>query len=246
MRVYYDLHMHSCLSPCGDEDMTPNNMVNMAMLDGLQVIAISDHNTTGNAEAFLQVARSVDLIAFPGMELETAEEVHVLCLFPDLASARAFDAEVVAPALPPIANRVDIFGHQYLMNAEDEIVGEEERYLINATSITIDELPARIAPYGGIAIPAHVDKGSKSVFSQLGFLEESWGYSLLELSKNAPDDFLELHPELRNCTFLYDSDAHYLQDVGEEGGKNYWELDEVSTESVWQYLLKAAQKSNIK
>ncbi len=236
MRVYYDFHMHSCLSPCGDEDMTPNNMVNMAMLDGLQVIAISDHNTTGNAEAFLQVAEGAGITAFAGMELETAEEIHVLCLFPDLSAARAFDLEVVAPALPPIKNRVDIFGRQLLMNAEDEIVGEEERYLINATSITIDALPGLIQRYGGIAIPAHIDKSTKSILSQLGFIDPSWGYRLLELSKNVPADFLQTHPELFNCSFLYDSDAHYLQDVGEEGGKNYLELPNASSQTVWQYL----------
>lgn len=216
--------------------MTPNNMVNMAMLDGLQAIAISDHNTTGNAEAFLQVAEGAGITAFAGMELETAEEIHVLCLFPDLSAARAFDLKVVAPALPPIKNRVDIFGRQLLMNAEDEIVGEEERYLINATSITIDALPGLIHRYGGIAIPAHIDKSTKSILSQLGFIDPSWGYRLLELSKNVPADFLQTHPELSDCSFLYDSDAHYLQDVGEEGGKNYLELPDASSQTVWQYL----------
>ena len=240
MRVYYDLHMHSCLSPCGDEDMTPNNMVNMAMLDGLQVIAISDHNTTGNAEAFLQVAEQAGITAFAGMELETAEDVHILCLFYDLESARAFDREVVAPALPPIKNRVDIFGRQLLMNAEDEIIGEDDRYLINATSITVDALPELISSYGGIAVPAHIDKSTKSILAMLGFIDESWGYTLLELSKNAPADFIDTHPELKNCYFLYDSDAHYLQDVAEEGEKNYLELPDAKRDTVWNFLKKIA------
>lgn len=216
--------------------MTPNNMVNMAMLDGLQVIAISDHNTTGNAEAFLEVAKQAGITAFAGMELETAEEIHMLCLFPDLSSARAFDREVVTPALPPIKNRVDIFGHQLLMNEKDEIVGEEERYLINATSITIDALPGLIRNYKGIAIPAHIDKSTKSIISQLGFIDPSWGYRLLELSKNAPSDYVQTHPELSGCQFLYDSDAHYLQEVGEEGGKNYLELPDATAQTVWQHL----------
>ncbi len=236
MRVFYDLHLHSCLSPCGDEDMTPNNMVNMAMLSELQVIAISDHNTTGNAPAFLKVAESVGITAFPAMELETAEEVHVLCLFYDLESAERFDREVVAPALPPIKNRVDIFGRQLIMDENDEIIGEEERYLINATSITIDTLPALIAPYGGIAVPAHIDKDTKSMLSMLGTIDKSMGYQMFELSKNAPADFVQSHPEIADCFFLYDTDSHYLQDVGENEGRNFFELPDAGKDTVWRYL----------
>ncbi len=240
MKIFYDLHMHSCLSPCGDEDMTPNNMVNMAMLDGLHVIAISDHNTTGNVDAFLKVAEKAGIIAIAGMELETAEEIHVLCLFPDGESAKAFDREVVAPALPPIKNRVDIFGRQLLMDENDEIIGEDERYLINATAITIDALPSLIAPYGGIAIPAHIDKATKSILSVLGSIDPDWGYGLLELSKNVPVDFLEQHPQLRECFFLRDSDAHYLQDVAEEATAGFLELPACSFNEIWSFLREKA------
>lgn len=222
--------------------MTPNNMVNMAMLDGLKVIAITDHNTTGNADAFLKVAQSAGITAFAGMEVETAEEIHVLCLFRHAEQAKAFDREVVAPALPPIKNRVDIFGHQYLMNEMDEVIGEDERYLINATAITIDALPDLIAPYGGLAIPAHIDKQTKSILSVLGTIDPSLGYRLLELSKNAPLDFEEGHPQWKDCSFLYDSDAHYLQDVAEQGGRNYLELPDASADTFWNYLCRLADK----
>ena len=218
--------------------MTPNNMVNMAMLSGLRVIAVSDHNTAGNAAAFLKVAESVGITAFPAMELETAEEVHVLCLFYDLEAAERFEREAVAPALPPIRNRVDIFGHQWLMDENDEIVGEEERYLINATALTIDALPALIASYGGMAIPAHIDKSTKSVYAMLGTVDPQWGYRLFELSKNAPADFVSQHPELSECAFLYDTDSHYLQDVGEGEGRNFWELPDARKETVWRHLQK--------
>lgn len=236
MRVYYDLHLHSCLSPCGDEDMTPNNMVNMAKLSGLDVIAISDHNTTGNAPAFLKVAESVGITAFPAMELETAEEIHVLCLFYDLNSAERFDREVVSPSLPPIKNRIDIFGHQLIMDAQDKIIREEERYLINATSITIDALPTLIEQYGGIAVPAHIDKNTKSMLSMFGTIDKNMGYRMFELSKNVPADFVQLHPEIADCFFLYDTDAHYLQDVGENEGRNFFDLPDAKKDTIWRYL----------
>lgn len=237
MRVNYDLHIHSCLSPCGDEDMTPNNIVNMAKLMGLDVIAISDHNTTGNAAAFLKVAESVGITAFAGMELETAEEIHVLCLFYELESAEAFDSEVVRPALPNLQNRTDLFGNQYIMDEKDRIVGEEQRYLINATAISIDDLPTLVKKYGGIAIPAHIDKSSKSIISVFGYVDRSMGFTAFELSKNAPEDFAKAHPQISDCFFLYDTDSHYLGDVGESGGKNYFELKDAKKETVWRFLL---------
>ena len=242
MRVNYDLHLHSCLSPCGDEDMTPNNMVNMAMLSGLNVIAISDHNTIGNAPAFLKVAESVGITAFPGMELETAEEIHVLCLFYDLDSAVAFEREVVSPSLPPIKNRADIFGSQLILDENDEIIGREERYLLNATAITVDELPELVASYGGIAVPAHIDKATKSLLSVFGYVEPSLNYGAFELSKNVPDDFLQQHPQISDRFFLYDTDSHYLQDVGEAGGRNYWEIESNEKDTVWRFLLDNCTK----
>ena len=104
MKVRYDLHIHSCLSPCGDRDMTPNNIVNMALLAGLDMIALTDHNSCKNCPAFLRVAEQAGLVALPGMELCTAEECHVVCLFPTLDAAMAFDA-MVETTLPPEENR---------------------------------------------------------------------------------------------------------------------------------------------
>ena len=124
MRLSYDLHIHSCLSPCGDADMTPNNIVHMALLAGFDMIALTDHNTCGNCPALLTVAREAGLTAVPGMELCTAEEAHVVCLFPALEGALAFEA-AVRPTLPPVENRPDIFGEQLLLDAQDGIVGRE-------------------------------------------------------------------------------------------------------------------------
>ena len=120
MRLYYDLHINSSLSPCGDNDMTPNNIVNMAKLNELDIIAVTDHNTCRNCSAAIKVGEEVGLTVVPGMELTTSEDIHVVCLFPDLESAEKFD-KYVYERLMKIPNEADIFGHQYVMNENDEI-----------------------------------------------------------------------------------------------------------------------------
>lgn len=152
MRLSYDLHIHSCLSPCGDADMTPNNIVHMALLAGFDMIALTDHNTCGNCPALLTVAREAGLTAVPGMELCTAEEAHVVCLFPELEAAMAFDA-AVAPTLPPVRNRPDIFGEQLMMDAGDEIVGRRDILLTTASSISVEEVLPLARSFGGPPFP---------------------------------------------------------------------------------------------
>ncbi len=238
MVLRYDLHIHSALSPCGDGDMTPNNIVNMAMICDLNMIAVSDHNTTGNVEAVMRVGEKAGITVVPSMELETAEEIHVLCLFPTLEAARAFDADQVAPALPPILNKPEIFGNQHLMDEEDRIIGEEQRYLINATSISLDGLPALVESYGGVAVPAHIDKQTKSLVGNFGMVGEYMGFRSFELSRNLPENFLIATPGLGNRPYRYvhDSDAHYLEDIGEHSEENLLELPECTAEALIRYL----------
>jgi len=238
MELRYDLHIHSALSPCGDGDMTPNNIVNMAMICGLDMIAVSDHNTAGNVAAVMAVGKKAGVTVVPAMELETAEEIHVLCLFSTLDAVLRFEKEQVAPALPQISNDPRIFGAQHLMNAEDEIVGEESRYLINATAISLDGLAELVASYGGIAIPAHIDKATKSLVGNFGMVGEYMGFRCFELSRNLKDDFIIATPGLgkRPYRYIHDSDAHYLQDIGEHSGENLIELPENSAEALIRYL----------
>lgn len=118
MKLYCDLHLHSCLSPCGDDDMTPNNIVNMAKLKGLTCIALTDHNTAMNCRATAMAARQAGLGFIPGMELSTAEDIHLICLFPDCDKAEAFSRRV-AEALPPVKNKPRIYGHQIRLDELD-------------------------------------------------------------------------------------------------------------------------------
>ncbi len=238
MKLHYDLHIHSALSPCGDPDMTPNNIVNMAMLCELDMIAVADHNTIGNVGAVMEVGKAAGITVVPAMELETAEEIHVLCLFPDLGSAERFDREVVAPALPPIENNKKIFGDQFLMDAEDHIIGEESRYLLNATAISLDDLPALIASYGGVAVPAHIDKQTKSLVGNFGMVGAYMGFGSFELSRNLQEGFIEGTPGLGSRTYRYihNSDAHYLEHIGEHSGENLVELMENSPKALIKFL----------
>lgn len=238
MELRYDLHIHSALSPCGDGDMTPNNIVNMAKICGLDMIAVSDHNTTGNVAAVMEVGRDLGVTVVPAMELETAEEIHVLCLFPSLESILKFEEEQVKPALPPIQNDPRIFGDQHFMDAEDRVIGEEKRYLINATSISLDGLPELVRSYGGIAIPAHIDKSTKSLVGNFGMVGDYMGFHCFELSRNLPESFIIATPGLgkRPYRYIHDSDAHYLQDIGEHSGENLLDLPENSAEALIRYL----------
>ena len=180
-KVIYDLHTHSALSPCGDNDMTVNNMLNMAVLGGIQVMAITDHNSCKNCPAAVEVAKELPIDLIPGMELCTSEEVHVICLFGQLEQAMAFDA-YVHDHLPPVKNRPEIFGEQRILNAADEIIGYEPYLLINATAISIEEVVPLVRRFGGICYPAHIDKSSTSVFSNLGYFSAHWGFSTVEIA----------------------------------------------------------------
>ena len=211
MRRYrYDLHTHSCLSPCGDNDMTPNNLVNMAALLGCEILAVTDHNTCRNAPAAVRVGEAAGVLVIPGMELCTAEEAHVVCLFEAVEAALAFD-EYVAAHTMHIPNRPEIFGEQLILNERDEEIGRIDRLLITATEISVNDVQALVASYGGAAFPAHVDKDAYSVTAALGAIPPEAGFRAAELSGGADRAaVLRLYPELQDMILLRDSDAHYL------------------------------------
>ena len=236
--MFYDLHIHSCLSPCGDNDMTPNNIVNMAMINGLELIALTDHNSTRNCAAAMAGGREVGVLVVPGMELTTAEDIHVVCLFPSIETAESFDRYVYG-CLPPIPNREKIFGEQLLCDEEDNVVGKEERLLITATSIGLDTVPELVASYGGVAFLAHIDRKSNGALAILGSLSEDLGFGLAEVSKlSRPADYAGRFPFLR---FVGDSDAHQLTDIA-EGGDNELPIHFESAADVVEYFRNIAEK----
>lgn len=215
MDLYYDLHMHSCLSPCGDDDMTPYNLVNMAKIMGLDIIALTDHNSCGNCRAAMEAGAEAGITVVPGMELCTAEEVHNVCLFPEIDAAERF-WRYVQEKLPPIKNKVKIFGNQYYMDARDAILGDEEILLNTGAFISETELRPLVAEYGGFCWPAHIDRSSYSLISQLGVIDESFGFTVAEIyDRTKTDGLKEKFPVLNDMLILHNSDAHYLENIKE-------------------------------
>lgn len=211
----YDLHIHSCLSPCGDDDMTPGNIVGMAAIKGLDVIAVTDHNSCRNCPAVMKLAEQFGVLAIPGMEINTSEEVHAVCLFPTLEKALDFDAYVYE-RLMKFPNKETVFGKQQICNEEDEVVGTEPCLLINSVNISFDELWNLVRSYDGVMFPAHVEKSANSLIANLGFVPPDSQFKTAELK-----DLKKLHevrksnPYLESCRIISNSDAHYLEHIHE-------------------------------
>ncbi len=240
-RYYYDLHIHSCLSPCGDDDNTPNNIAGMASLCGLNIVALTDHNTTANCPAFFEAAKRYGIVPIAGMELTTSEDIHVVCLFETLDGAMAF-GERVNEFKIPIKNRPDIFGRQQILDGFDNIIGEEENLLINATLISINEVPDMVDEFGGICYPAHIDRQSNGIISILGTFPDSPRFNCFELHDGKKRDEYVQKYGLQNKKVIISSDAHRLTDMRDR--ENYFEIDDepYSSNFVRQQLFKALRE----
>lgn len=237
MKLAYDFHIHTGASPCGDKDMTPNNIVNMSILKGLDAIAITDHHTCANVSAVMDVAKNTQLTIIPGMEIETSEEVHMIALFSTLEVVKQME-DIVHNHLPPIKNRIDIFGEQLIYNDQDEKTGEIDRLLLTATSLSVYDVVNIVRSLGGVCYPAHIDKGVYSIISNLGFIPPDLSIQNLEISRRAEVlRFQEKYPLLR---VMQSSDAHYLGDILER--QSYMEISK-NTPCHWIELLK--QSMNI-
>ncbi|MDD3839598.1 MAG: PHP domain-containing protein [Clostridia bacterium] len=213
MKIAVDLHIHSALSPCGDDDMTPNNIVNMCKLKKLDAIALTDHNSSLNVEAVKRLGDKNDLCVIPGMEVQTKEEVHLICLFPDMQSINEFQV-IIDRNLPDIENKENIFGRQLLFDEQDNIIASYKKLLLTSTVLTIGEVYEYVYRLGGVTIPAHIDRYGFSLLTNLGFIPESPEFTTLELSKNV--DFLTFkkqNPFIKKYRTIISSDAHYLWDI---------------------------------
>lgn len=198
--------------------MTPNNIVNMASLCGVDIIALTDHNTCLNCAAVMNAGRRIGLTVIPGMELTTSEEIHVVCLFEHLENALKF-SDYVYNCLPNINNKPQIFGEQIIMNENDEAVGTVDKLLINATTISITKIVSLMSKYGGFCFPAHIDKNSYSVISNLGYFPDDCGFTAAEVSKNCDLQALkQTHREINGLHILRNSDAHSLELLDFENG----------------------------
>lgn len=223
-KYYYDLHIHSCLSPCGDDDMTPANIAGMAMLNGLNIAALTDHNSSRNCPAFFAQAKKYGIIPIPGMELTTSEDVHIVCLFRSLESALSFNDEVDKSRIM-IKNKPAIFGHQYIMDENDTPVGEEEGLLINATTISIEDAYRLVKSFGGVCYPAHIDRPSNGMVAVLGDFPPEPPFTAYELNDGAnTEEYRSKFGILNGIARVVSSDAHYLENISQ--AENYFMIDD--------------------
>lgn len=223
-KYYYDLHMHSCLSPCGDDDMTPNNIVGMGVLNGLNIMALTDHNTSKNCPAFFKAAKKNGIIPIAGMELTTAEDIHIVCLFRELEAAMEFDASVDSHRIK-YPNRTDIFGNQLVLDENDELIGTEEFFLPNATDISVEQVPKLVKEHGGFCYPAHIDRESNGIIAVLGDLPPDSGFNAVEFhSGDNIQPYSEKYSSVPGKKIIVSSDAHYLWDIKEK--KEYFLIDD--------------------
>ncbi len=211
-RYYYDLHLHSCLSACADNDSTPYNIVGMAKLSGLDIVALTDHNTTANCPAFFRACEEYGMVAVGGMELTTSEDIHVVCLFPTLDDTMAFGKEIDGHRTK-IKNKKEIFGEQFIVNEEDEVIGEDEFLLSVATDISIEDVLDYTLRHHGICFPAHIDRDSYSVTAVLGAFPLHLPFPAFELHDGEKEDDFRARYGLKNKTMICSSDAHTLEDI---------------------------------
>ncbi len=220
----YDLHIHSCLSPCGDDESTPSSIAGIAVLNGVRIAALTDHNTTRNCPAFCKAARVYGLIPVPGMELSTSEDIHVVCLFPSLELAMQFN-EVVKKRLIRVKNDPVIFGDQFVMDEDDNVIDREEDLLINATTISVEEAFEIVNEIGGVCYPAHIDREANGIVAILGTFPDDPPFTAFEIhDREKEQELRERFPVLRDLTCMISSDAHDLSSIST--GENSVELDD--------------------
>jgi len=222
-----DLHMHSCLSPCADLEMSPRALVRKSIDERLDIIAVCDHNASENVRYTIKAAEGTNLIVLPGMEVTSSEEVHVLALFESQESLVKLQDLVYAHL--PGKNDEAIFGCQAIVNELDEVEGLNERLLIGATGISLDQIVNGIHELGGLVIASHIDREGFSLLGQLGFIPSDLTLDAVEVSprtglKGARDRF----PELAAYPLVEFSDAHRLGEVGQGVTKIYLEMGTLS------------------
>ena len=232
------LHIHTVLSPCGDLEMSPAQIVSLAKARGLDIIGITDHNSTRQCRLIWELGQKVGLTVIPGCEATTREEVHCLCLFPDVAALDDFQ-QFIDQHLTIIPNNPDIFGYQVVVDENDQILEEFDNYLGAALDSSIEEVEQKVHELSGIFIPAHIDRPRNSLYSNLGFLPPELKADALQISKLADEENVrqryQISPEITLVKF---SDAHYPDDLG----KTYTNF--VMEEPTFEEIVKALKKED--
>ena len=208
-----ELHVHTCLSPCADILMSPRKIVAEVLRQQISIIAITDHNSADNALAVMKAAAKAGIVVLPGMEVCTREEVHVLAIFENSASALCLQSWVYDHLKG--RNDPEVFGLQVVANEMDQVDRFEDKLLIGATDLSIEETVAKLHELDGLAIAAHIDREGFGIIGQLGFIPETLRLDALEVSSNTTDeDAATRYGMYEKYTFIRNSDAHFLNQIG--------------------------------
>ncbi len=236
-KYFCDLHIHSCLSPCSDDDMTPANIAGMASLNGLTLVALTDHNTAKNCPAFFKQAKRFGIVPVAGMELTTSEDIHAVCLFRTLEGAMEFD-RFLETKRTKIPNDASVFGNQFIMGENDEIAGEEKNILWNASELSLEDAFNEVKKYGGVCYPAHIDRTSNGAVAVLGSFPEDPKFTSYELnSEQKKEEYRERFPILKSLKLVASSDAHHLWDISEGGFQIELDDEPYSSQKVRDSLI---------
>lgn len=226
MLVKYDLHIHSALSPCADNDMTPVTIVAYAALNGVDMVAISDHNAINNVEVAQRAGEAFGVTVVPAIEVQTSEDLHVLCLFRTYEDLKKFHSSL---EFAKVKNRPEIFGDQLIIDEDDNVIGTLEDLLLVSSTVSSRELPLLAKEYNGVAIAAHIDREANGMVQILGDVEE--GYSVVELSTRATAEDRAKYG--KKYKVIVDSDAHTLDAIGLNSSM---ELRDKTVDALIDYL----------
>lgn len=207
-----DLHVHTVVSPCAEVEMIPPLIVQEALARGINLIGITDHNSSANVAAVQKAAMGTGLTVLPGMELQTREEVHLLCLFDQLEQLEKWQ-ELVNTHLPPLENNIEYFGEQFIVDETGDFIRRETQLLLTSASLTLEQAVEEILNLGGLAVPAHVNRSAFSLIANLGFVPPGVSFDALEISRHlSPQQACQKFPQLSQFPLIQNGDVHRLDE----------------------------------
>ena len=235
-----DLHVHTVLSPCAEVEMIPPLIVQEALERQIDIIAITDHNASANVAAVQKAAHGTTLPVFGGMEVQTREDVHLLCLFDHTETLANWQA-LVDSALPNLKNNAEFLGEQFIVDEEGNFIRSEPRMLLTSTHFSIDEIFNKVNALGGLVIPAHVDRNSYGLFPTLGLLSPNWPILSLEISRHiSPEKAASLYPFIKNTPLIQSGDVHRLDEFL---GKTIFTIDQPSLAEIRMAFRNESQRT---